>query len=408
MRSVAVPAVAVAYSSAMLRITGFFGILALSLCGAVHSAPHLALSASETRSMLLSGDFSNLDRRFGDTQRAYRNARISEEDLRAAFRVFYDADPALESAYKRWLAQSPKSYVAHLASGIYYKQLGIVRRGDESASRTSEKEFAAMRAAHSVASQEFTISLELDPKPILTYVHFMDIYLYAGDKQKMRQLFETGLRLDPKSFILREKYISAKLSRWGGSTAQTRAFVEECRGAGLSQSQMARLNALVHDDEAWVRQFQNGDLDAAAESYRAAALLNPNGSCAECSYDFRRAEILYTQKQYAKAVDLLSPVLKQFPDDVAALKLRADCNIALRKGGEASADLMLAANKGDPEAQTELAKLLLVGDLVPENRQKAIKLLTRAANQNYPEAVELVSLALNPDQKFKVKPREGG
>src|SRR5580692_8070726 len=104
-------------------------------------------SQTETLTMLTGSQFSELDSRFGAVQSAYKSRTISDEDLRAAFRVFYVADPGLESQYLAWLRHSPKSYVAHLAAGIYYKKIGQDRRGGDYANVTSDENMAGMEEA---------------------------------------------------------------------------------------------------------------------------------------------------------------------------------------------------------------------------------------------------------------------
>ena len=84
---------------------------------------------SETRALLESNQFAELDRRFSAVQRNYKDGSISDEDLRAAFRAFYPTDAALEHKYTAWIAHFPKSYVARLARAIYYVWVGRERRG---------------------------------------------------------------------------------------------------------------------------------------------------------------------------------------------------------------------------------------------------------------------------------------
>jgi len=52
--------------------------------------------------LLNSNEFPELDRRFSALQRDYKNGALTDESLRAAFRVFYATDGALELKYDAW------------------------------------------------------------------------------------------------------------------------------------------------------------------------------------------------------------------------------------------------------------------------------------------------------------------
>jgi Ca2+-binding EF-hand superfamily protein len=60
---------------------------------------------SETRALLDSSQYAELDRRFSALQRNYKDGSITDEDLRAAFRAFYPTDETLEQKYTAWIAQ---------------------------------------------------------------------------------------------------------------------------------------------------------------------------------------------------------------------------------------------------------------------------------------------------------------
>jgi hypothetical protein len=228
----------------------------LTVMGAVSTSdPARAAAAAQAPSALRAGDWAVLDRQFSAIQAAYESGRLDDEQLRAEFRVFYDTDRSLAARYDAWLAHSPKSYVAHLAKGIFYKRVGIEDRGTASARETSPEKFVAMRRALEIAGREFSISETLTPRPLLTYLHVMDVTSYLGDAELTRAFLDKALRLDPKSFIVREKYMGTLQRKWGGSPEQMQDFLAESRRAGLSASDMSQLQAVIQLDQAWAAQF---------------------------------------------------------------------------------------------------------------------------------------------------------
>jgi hypothetical protein len=125
-------------------------------------------SQLETLALLTGSRFAELDARFSAIQANYRNNVISDEQLHNAFRVFYATEPALRVDYDAWAAKFPKSYVAHLARGIYYERVGEKRRGGEVISDTTDVQLQGMDDAFANAMQDLRISEALDKRPSLT------------------------------------------------------------------------------------------------------------------------------------------------------------------------------------------------------------------------------------------------
>jgi hypothetical protein len=152
-----------------MRLTAIFAVLMLSAC--LKSLETTPSGSSEALALLKAESFDELERTFSGVQRRYKIGAITDEDLRAAFRVFYSTDPSLEREYDLWVASHPRSYVAHLARGIYYKKIGLEQRGPQSFDRTNDEQLRAMKESFGKASADFNASYALDDKPLLTYMH---------------------------------------------------------------------------------------------------------------------------------------------------------------------------------------------------------------------------------------------
>jgi hypothetical protein len=92
----------------------------LILCGVAWQSTSTAAEVTDIE-LLRAGQFEMLDSKFGSLQASYERGTLDDEDLRAAFRVFYDTRASLAPIYESWTSKFPRSYVAHLARGIYYK-----------------------------------------------------------------------------------------------------------------------------------------------------------------------------------------------------------------------------------------------------------------------------------------------
>jgi tetratricopeptide (TPR) repeat protein len=346
-------------------------LLLLACAAAAGAAPHYP-GPTETWELLKGHKFTELDQHYGGIQAAYRNGEISDEVLRAAFRNFYDTDPDRAKWFDAWVKHSPKSYVAHLARGIYYKFVGRHQDGDE---------------ADNIARQEFELSLPLDPKPLLTYLHAVDL---SRSPVAARELLDRAIAIEPHNYIVREKFMGTLQSQQGGNTAMMKQFLEECRGAGLTDRQMATLQALIVEDEAWVAQHVDQNDAAALSKYQEAAALDTERNCDACGPVIKAAELLVRQKDYKGAIGQYSQVLARNPYEVTALSGRGYCLQQLGHYHLAATDLLTAARFGNAYGMTELARTMLLDPTVPANNKEPAAWLESAARLGYSPARELL------------------
>jgi hypothetical protein len=249
--------------------------------------------------LLNSDQFPELDRRFSDLQRDYKNGALTDESLRAAFRVFYATDLTLEPKYGAWVTQFPKSYVARLARGIYYKKIAEERRGGEFISNTTDEQVRAMETFFAKASLDLYSSVPLDDRPLLSYLHAMDIGAFLGNPGESRKLLDLSLRIDPRNFVVREKYLIFLEPRWGGSVEQMYAFLDECKKVHLSAQHLRALEGIIVADEA-ARYNEAGDFAAAESGYRKAMAMGRD-ECLPC------LAYVLTQQQKFEAAILVTP-----------------------------------------------------------------------------------------------------
>lgn len=369
----------------------------LSIGGAGASAGPVSVpTQTEALGMLAAGQYAELDARFGAIQAAYKKRTMSDEDLRAAFRVFYDPDPALEAQYLAWVRHSPRSYVAHLATGIYYKKVGQDIRGDKFASETSQASLDGMDAAFQKSAAELRTSLALDDKPLLTLLHLMNIDQYEGDPVDARRLLDRSLVVDPKNFIIRNVYMLTLEARWGGSAAAMQAFLKECAHAGLSREHYRALEALVHEDQGWADEYGSGDYKAAIAEYEKASKLNPARNCLPCSPISRAAQLSLENKDYPEAIRQFNKVLALVPADVTARAGRGFARLQLGQVKDAVADIQFSADHGSAYGQDLLGKMYLMGTSIPKDRDQAIAWFRKAADQGYQPAIDLLPHVLDP------------
>jgi TPR repeat protein len=339
--------------------------------------------------LLSSNQYAELERRFSAIQLGYEHGAITDENLRAAFRAFYGTDAALEPKYDAWVAQFPKSYVARLARGIYYKKVGEERRGSNFISSTTDDQLRGMEAAFVKASRDLHDSVALDDKPLLSYLHAMDIASFHGDSDESREILDASLKLDPGNFIVPEKYMGFLKPRWGGSAEEMYAFLEKCRQAGLSAAHLQSLEGIIVEDQAAIHR-DAGDYAAAERDYRRAAAMGRD-ECLPCL-----ADVLSKQRKFADAIPLYSKLLASSPADASALSSRAYAYLHIGMNRESLADWTAAAGYGSAYAQNELGVLNMTGipGLMAPNPDAGVSWFRKAAAQGNLEGIRNLQTAL--------------
>jgi tetratricopeptide (TPR) repeat protein len=346
-------------------------------------------SQGETLALLKSNQFADLDRRFSAIQTGYRNGTVTDQELRAAFRVFYATDAALEAKYDAWIAQFPNSYVAHLARGIYYKTVGEERRGPASFSETTAQQLRGMEAALGKASQDLRASVGLDAKPLLTYFYMLAVANYLGDKAEVRELLDQSTKADPGNLIVRECYMQTIEPRWGGSVEQMYAFLDESRRTGLPRVRLQLLESTIVAEQA-MRHQQDGDYVAAERDYRKAIALGGE-VCLPCL-----AWVLTLENKFEDAIAVYSKVLDSNPADINSRANRGRAYMEAGKVREGLADLTAAAGSGDEYSENELGKLNMMGipGLLAPNPEAGVQWFRKAAAQGNPAAIQNLETAL--------------
>jgi hypothetical protein len=315
----------------------------------------LTPSAQKTEELLQSERFADLDWRFTAMQFAYKIHFATDEQLRASFRVFYNPDAALAPKYDSWVSMFPKSYVAHLARGIYYAYVGNALRGKQLRDETPPDRLNAADTALEHAQADLEASVALDPKPLLSYTHAMTISREQGHLDESRRLLDRAIVADADNYIARAKYMTVIETRWGGSQAMMQNFLQECGKARLSKAQMHQLESVIAEDQGWIHQFVDRDYAAAESDYRRSADLGGDKQLANLT------DVLLKQQKYTAAIEPLTERLAGNSQDFDLLATRGFAYMQSAKPREGLGDLASAAQGGSAYAQSELGRMYMIG-----------------------------------------------
>jgi TPR repeat protein len=250
-----------------------------------------------------------------------------------------------------------------------------------------------MTEAFRKALQDLHACAGLDSKPTLAYGHALDISSNLGGDDQ-RELQDLAARVDPGNIVVRLKYMNSLEPRWGGSYEQMEAFLEESRQANLPLSKLHLLEAVIVQDRASV-DYAGQLWPAAAKEYLHAIELGADDiDCLKCA-----AYAQIKVENWPQAVTLYSRLLEHTPNDANALSLRGWAYDRM-DNPRAVEDFTAAANLGDAFSQNRLGEFEFYGipNVVPKDRESAIKWFRMAADQGYPDAVRNLQMALAESQ----------
>jgi tetratricopeptide (TPR) repeat protein len=338
-----------------------------------------APSQSETLALLDSGNFRELEQRFAIIQTAYDKGAITDEDLRAAFRVFYSTNADLEVRYDGWVSLFPRSYVAHLARAIYYVRIGNAERGVQSVDQTAAKQLEAAETSFNKATAEIATSIALEPKPLLSFVNAILVARKRGDTSEARRWVDRANEVDPGNYIARAAYMTAIETRWGGSQQMMQEFLEQCRAAKLSNAHMQVLESVIAEDQGWIHQFVDHEYAAAEAAYRKSGELGGDRQLSNL------ADVLLKQNKYREALELLTEELAAKPGDLDVLANRSAAYMKIGMLREGLDDLRAAAQGGSAYAQCELGRYYMIGipGVLTPDPAAGIEWFTKSAAQGY-------------------------
>lgn len=357
--------------------------LFLMLATAEVTGQGTASSLADPMAALSAGRYDELDAALTAVQNSYKRGSISDEQLIAAFRPFYDvSNPEIERYFDGWVNARPKSYVARLARGIHHKYVGLASRGSERAHLVPDASWKSRNAAYALAAKDLAGSIHLDEKPLLSYQYLIDPSGSLLTFTSNRGLLDKAIALDSGNLIVRRKYLSTLPERWGGSLAEMEKFLRECQAANLSPGQLGNLEYDLEYERALLV-YEKGQNFARAEQMFANLLATDPD-------DFRVAQRLTTslvkQKKWSATIAATSQLLERQPQDSHALASRGLAYVFLNEFDRGVSDYEAAAALGNVWAQKELARLHWQGRLVEKDRQRALRLLRRAAEDGDHEA----------------------
>jgi len=249
----------------------FASIALVAYASICHAAENNALS------WLYNNDVASFNRYFDGIQRGFESGSVSEVDLRNAYRPIYMLDATGAKNLTIWAEGAPRSYVAHLALGIYLKKLGEKVRGEKFVEETPVEKLTEAESYFTRANRELSKSLSLTSKPYLSIFHMLSIAAWMGERSNAGTLLTAANKMVPSNALARCRFVKILLPRWGGSYGEADAFIAATQKEGVAPGIIYQLQAIKEDDIGHTL-ASKGDHAAANEHFvRALQLAERSG-----------------------------------------------------------------------------------------------------------------------------------
>ena len=213
---------AIPHTSPAIRALGlWFGLLVFFFSPEIVHAEFL--DRLKLVSHLRQGHYQKLEQILTRQERLYQAKKIPEEHVEAAYYAFANSAADIEEKLNEWVARDKNNGTASLSRGFYYWNLGWKARGGRYSQDTPNQRFRGMRKYFSLAWQDLHRAAHEKPNSGIPHAFIISIAMSLGDKAGMNQYTQIGLSADPRSFVVRWKYLWSLTPWWSGlSTEESR------------------------------------------------------------------------------------------------------------------------------------------------------------------------------------------
>jgi tetratricopeptide (TPR) repeat protein len=265
-----------------------------------------------------------------------------ERDLRLegalldTFALFGSSRAGRGPVLDEWIRQSPKSWIAFAARGVYLVDQGYSARGVAWSYQTSPQQFAEMEGYFARAARDLQYSIALHPNLPAYYELLRMSKSGGGGVNESPELLENALRLCPACFELRRQRMVGLEPRWGGSYEAMRQFAAESQQHAAANPRLRLLQGVPYYDEG-----DRARLDG--EYARAVELTTKALSYGEYwAFYYGRGFAYQKVRRYTEALRDLNKAITLRPAKAAPYIARVVCDVQMGDRAAAWRDMDVA------------------------------------------------------------------
>ena len=299
-------------------------------------------------------DFNGVDKILAKLHLANRSDISNEVQLSTAYSAYEFNDDSYIPLFSEWIELSPNNFRAYLAKAHFLFRLGWKSRGSKRSNQTTSVQFAEMNEYFNRAIIELNKTIAINPKTILPYCLLIGIDKARGNESSIKQHFESGLSVQPSSYLLRKYYSDTLKPRWGGSISQMRAFSDNAQFYVKKNRKIKQLKGEWLAESGYLA-YSKKQYQKAIKLYEQALNFGDNAN-----FYFLRGKAYYRQKNYSKALRDFNKTIAIKPDIGQYYNWRHYTHVKTKKFSEALKDIKRASllEINDAEIDNNLTKLL--------------------------------------------------
>ena len=239
------------------------------------------MAGSARAKYLKIGDYQKLDADLEKQWTEHKKGRRSDLMITRDLYELVQLSGRDLSLFQEWAEKNPNSFFANLAYGSYLTEEANTARGFESASRTSQRQLAAMRDIQQRATRHLDAARKIRPDSALPYASLIVMAATQEGSAGVQPLVQAANKLDPKNLSARVAAMSYLDPRWGGSFDLVDAVVTEAQQARLPDGQIHYLRYNLTMVKASHAESIARDKPAARQLFRDALRMCGNSEGAE-------------------------------------------------------------------------------------------------------------------------------
>lgn len=208
-----------------------------------------AVSLDEVSGYLTRHDAAGLHAKLDVYLEKHEAKGVFGEEIHSIFEQF-GADDDSDRISLQWLQRAPDDAYSNLARGSYLLNKAWKERGKQYASNTSASNMENMSALVDRAVPLLQKAARLNSRLMPAYVELMQAAMLVGRDDFAEAVFAAAQKQSPACILLVRQRMQSLLPRWGGSYAQTDAYMLALKPLLKEHPGIAIYFSLPDDDRA--------------------------------------------------------------------------------------------------------------------------------------------------------------
>ena len=225
-------------------------------------------------------DYNTLEENLNKLQKEYENDPTKESKIRNVFSYISDSEENIEEDLKRWIETKHNSPYGYIALAYYDYNKAWEARGTKFINETPQKKIEKFKEILDSVINNLNIAISKNKNLSVAYSGLILSYgsIY-GSCETLDKIYKNGIKNNPYSLIIRDKYLNFQLPQWSG-------------GFKNIESSRKIIKTVLENS----KKFYNK---------------NPDLKLLNGFLEFQEAEAYYLKKEYKKSLELINKAIEK-------------------------------------------------------------------------------------------------